>query len=110
MGIKVIFFLQPNLGITLMYSLYIGSNFNGRFATAIAFTGAPHHSESAVADQNVLVVFRLKFIDFCEGVTLFTMKSVLFAKVAISLFCIEKLVLKSLKKVLNLLCPELQEP
>ena len=86
------FFLQPNLSVTMTYSLYIGSNFNGRFAsftilTAIAFTGAPHHSESAVAEQNVLVVIRLKFIDFCEGVILFTMKSVLLARVAISLFC-----------------------
>ena len=60
--------------------LHIGSNFNGTFAsftflTTIALT-APHHSESAVVDQNSCCYSVIKFIDFCEGVILFTMESV----------------------------------
>ena len=63
------FFLQPNLDTTLTYSLHIGSNFNGTFAsftflTAIAFT-APHHCEYAVVNENFFCRYSvIKFIDF----------------------------------------------
>ena len=60
--------------------LHIGSDFNGAFAsftflTTIALT-TPHHSEFAVVDQNSCFYSVIKFLDFCEGVILFTMKSV----------------------------------
>ena len=73
MGIKVSFSCSQIF-------LHIGSNFNGTFAsfmflTTIVLT-APHHSESAVIYQNSCCYLVIKFIDFCEGVILFTMKSV----------------------------------
>ena len=58
--------------------LYIRSSFNGTFASFTFLTTtalyAPHHSESAVVDQNSCCY--LKFIDFCEDVILFSMESV----------------------------------
>ena len=60
--------------------LHIGIKFNGTVASftilpPIALT-APHHSESDVVDQNSCCYSIIKFIDFCEGVILFTMESV----------------------------------
>ena len=61
--------------------LHFGSNFNRTFAsftflTTIALT-APHYSESAIVDQNSYNCYSvIEFIDFCEGVILFTMESV----------------------------------
>ena len=57
---------------------YMGSNFNGTFAsfvflTTIALT-APRHSESAVVDKESCYYSVLKFIDFYEGVILFTIE------------------------------------
>ena len=58
--------------------LHIGSNFNGTFASytfliTIALT-AQHLCEAPVMDQNSCCysVINCKFIDFCEGVIVFT--------------------------------------
>ena len=67
------FFLQPTFQ-------HIGSSFNETFATFMFLTiialTAQYHSESAVVDQNSSCYSVIEFIDFCEGVILFTMESV----------------------------------
>ena len=60
--------------------LHIESNFNGTFASftfliTIVLT-VPHHSKSAVVDENSLCYSIIKFTDFCESVILFTLESV----------------------------------
>ena len=81
--------------------MYIGSNFNGTFAsfaflTTIAWT-APHHSESAIVDRNSCCYSVIKHIDFCEGVLCSPWKVlisiVISLRVSLSDFCIEKLAL-----------------
>ena len=68
MRMKVIFFFKLNVETILIYSFHIGSSCNAKFAsftflTTIALT-APHHSESAVAEENFLSLFGYKVYRF----------------------------------------------
>ena len=60
--------------------IYNGNNFKRTFAsftflTTIALT-TPHHSEYGVVDQNSCCYSVIKFIDFWEGLILFSMENV----------------------------------